>query len=201
MTLIKLKDQQDSSRSVQHSKVASRKMSVSLTRKQKVKRQNDLPKLELIHSQRLSSHLIDLIDVLTEAQQDWICLLQRDWGVDMCTFNLLSSGSNAILPKHKAQTIDEIIPSIHQTQYQPMMIGQQMHWVYTCCFQIVGLGRVRIVIDFNSTQFTDHPVIFATNRLDWSSRKILTQWFQRRPPTSFNEENLPEILLEAFYPR
>ncbi|MGA7935851.1 MAG: hypothetical protein WCA35_20030 [Kovacikia sp.] len=168
-------------------------------KKRRTKSQEDLPNLEFVDGQRLSSHLIDLIDVLTDAQKDWICLLNPDWEVDLRTFNLVNAGTNTLLSKITVRRIGEIVLSTRQAQVQPMMIAQQMCWTYACCLQIKGLGRVRVVIDFDSSQLTDNPVIFATNRLDWSSRRVLTQWFQRRPPLSTgNKENPPELLIEVF---
>jgi hypothetical protein len=200
MTATKLKIRQYSIQSARSSKVTSSTIRVPSSQKWQTKKQKDLPKLEFVPGQRLSSHLIDLIDGLTDAHQDWICLLDPDWEIDLCTFNLLSAGVGAVLQKSKVQRMGDIIPSIQEARYQPMMIAQQMRWVYSCCLQIKGLGRVRAVIDFNSAPLTNAPVIFATNRLDWSSRKILTQWCQRRPAEDIAGEKSQKLLLEAFSP-
>lgn len=199
MTAKKLKKQRYSSQSVTNSKVASSTILVPSPRKRVVESQEDLLNLEFVDDQRLSSHLIDLIDVLTELQKDWICLLHSDWEVDLSTFNLVSANASSAFIKSSIQRIGEMVPSIHQAQYQPMLIAQQMHWIYTCCLQIKGLGRVRVVLDFDNSRFTDSPIIFATNRLDWSSRRVLTQWFQRRPPTHVDgREKLEGLCVEAF---
>jgi len=198
MTGTKLKRRQHDSQSTKQAKVSNSTIRVP----SQAKSQAELAKLKFAHGQRLSCHLIDLIDFLTEAQKDWICLLHPDWEVDLRTFNLLSTGTKAVLQQRTVQRLGEIVPPIPKGQYEPRMVNRQLHWVYTCCLQIKGLGRVRIVIDFHNSRCATNPVIFATNRLDWSARKVLTQWFQRRPPLNADSEENPQALLvEAFCQR
>jgi hypothetical protein len=158
----------------------------------------NLPEIEIDNAYRLLSHLIDLADELAEVRQDWITLLHGTWSIDLSSFNLLSDETHAIFRNKGIRRVGDIVPCIPQSYYQPVMSARQMHWVYTCCVQIVKLGRVRMVIDCNQP-FDRSPTVFATNRLDWSSRKVLQNWFERHPTFGFDKfEASQRLIVEAF---
>lgn len=161
--------------------------------------QSTLPEIKFADEHHLLAYLIDLVDELTEARLDWITLLHGEWSADLCNFNLLSNGNQAVFQNKKIRSVGDIVPCIPQSHYQPVIIAQQMYWIYTCCVHIVKLGRVRMVISFNPSSSNKNPMILATNRLDWSSRKVLRHWFERRPAFEFNEFDTHQgLIVEAF---
>ncbi|MBD2095829.1 hypothetical protein H6F90_11785 [Trichocoleus sp. FACHB-591] len=158
-----------------------------------------LPEIKFADEHHLLAHLIDLVDELAEARLDWITLLHGEWSIDLCNFNLLSDGKQAVFQNKEIRRADDLVSFIPQSHYQPVITAQQMHWIYTCCVHIVKLGRVRMVIDFKACDSHKNPIIFATNRLDWSPRKVLQHWFERRPAFDFNEFDTHRgLIVEAF---
>jgi hypothetical protein len=122
-----------------------------------------------------------LVDTLSENQQDWISRLQNDWAAEVYNINLQGVNCGTYSLKHSCLTVSELVALTLQVPYQSVEIAQNLYSYYSCCFQVVGLGRVRGVISFSDQYQTDAPFIFLTNRLNWSPRNILTQWIEHYP--------------------
>jgi hypothetical protein len=121
----------------------------------------------------------DLIDDLEAAQCNWIGKLDSGWEVDLNSCSL----PNAM--RHKSGfdtaclTIQELVSLIQKLPHKLVMTEQQRYWVYTVCLRVSGLGRVRLVFSFDNPQLTGSCTVLATNRLDWSPRKVIEQSLQR----------------------
>lgn len=129
------------------------------------------------------------VDSLTDRQQDWIGLLQSNWTLELYNLNLLGIKDEKDNLKHSWLSVKELVFLIRETQYKPLIISHQQHWGYTCCLQIAGLGRVRLVVCFDNPQCFGRHVAFVTNRLDWSARHIISHWIQHRPATNLYSKN------------
>lgn len=126
-----------------------------------------------------------VIDSFTETdhQQDWIGLLQHDWQLELYNLNLLGMKDENGSLKHSCLSVKDLVFLIRQVRYQPLIILHRQHWGYTCCLQIAGLGRVRLVVCFNNPQCFGRYAAFVTNCLDWSPRHIVAHWMRSRPAT------------------
>jgi hypothetical protein len=130
-----------------------------------------------------------VVDPLADQQQDWIGLLQSDWKIELYNLNLLGLKDEKNNLKHSCLSVQELIFLIRDVQYKPLIIFHQQHWGYTCCLQIAGLGRVRLVVCFNNPQCFGRYAAFVTNRLDWSARHVISHWIQHHPATNLYGKN------------
>lgn len=115
------------------------------------------------------------IDELGECQRNWIGVLWPDWKIDSSGCSLAVVEGEDV--QSKELTLHQLISLTQQSRYEPVEIGQE-YWIHTRCLRVVGLGRLRLVLCFDNPQCIGECAVFATNRLDWSPRKILTQWLQ-----------------------
>lgn len=132
----------------------------------------------LIGEQQLSP---DLVDLLAEAEHDWISVLHPDWEIELCNPSLLGvTGKPISLVNlmHVCTPIKDFIPLILQAPNQKILVSHQMYSIHSCCFSITGLGRIRLVISHNNPHQVGEHLILVTNRLDWSPRTVLTRWLQ-----------------------
>lgn len=120
-----------------------------------------------------------LIDWLTENQQDWVSLMQNDWEMEIYGVSLSGIQCDEKHLKSGRLMIQDFVALNSQTLCQCLEISQQLHWYYTCCFQVVGLGRVRAVISFNDPQKAGSYAVLFSNRLDWSPRSLLSRWLEK----------------------
>jgi hypothetical protein len=119
-----------------------------------------------------------LIDSLAENQQDWVSLLQHDWEMEIYGFSLLGVQCDEKRLKRTRLMIQDFVALTLQSTCQCLKIFQQLHWYYSCCLQVVGLGRVRVVISFDDPQKAGGYAVLFCNRLDWSPRSVLSRWLE-----------------------
>ncbi|MBD3886261.1 hypothetical protein IFO70_31700 [Phormidium tenue FACHB-886] len=129
-----------------------------------------------------------LVDALAVAKRDWIGLLQDDWEIDPSSFRLPGIKPGATRQNMEYFTINDLFYLTQNFERSPVSISKRTQWVYTLCLQVIGLGRVRVVIISDSSQLTEEYRILATNRLDWSPRTILSQWVQQYPSNCSKRE-------------
>jgi hypothetical protein len=139
-----------------------------------------------VESQAVSPYLVD---VLAEEQRDWISLLQLSWQIDPSSFRLAGVQLLKGDLTSEAFTLKSLVAMTENADRQSMITFQKRYWVYTLCVQIVGLGRVRLVISCDTPGSTKDYTVFATNRLDWSPRMIMTQWVQHHS-LSYSREQM-----------
>lgn len=120
-----------------------------------------------------------LIDSLAENQQDWVSLLQHDWEMEIYGFSLLGVQCDEKCFKRTRLMIQDFVALTLQSTCQCLNIFQQLHWYYSCCLQVVGLGRVRVVISFDDPQKAGGYAVLFCNRLDWSPRSVLSRWLEK----------------------
>jgi hypothetical protein len=51
--------------------------------------------------------------------------------------------------------------------------------------RLPGLGKVRIVVSFETEQLAGRAVVLVANRVDWSAAKIIGLSWQRWPTETF----------------
>lgn len=115
------------------------------------------------------------IDELGECQRNWIGVLWPDWKIDSSGCSLKVAEGEDV--QTRELTIHQLISLTQQSRYEPVEIDQE-YWIHTRCLRVVGLGRLRLVLCFDNPELIGECAVFATNRLDWSPRKILSQWLQ-----------------------
>lgn len=141
--------------------------------------------------QKLSVHAIDR---LAEKGLDWISLLPSISELEILNVSLLGvEASNAVWLQTKT-SIDSLAQLTQSAKHYPLHFADSVCWSYTCCLQIAGLGRVRLVIGRQGDgigvasppeislpkedRISEKYVVFITNRLDWSPRKVISQSLQ-----------------------
>lgn len=134
-----------------------------------------LPETVFLDKQSLYS---DLVDDLGEAQCNWIGMLHSNWEIDLTSFSLPGAVQHEGSFETAYLSIRELVSLTLQLGYEPVLIEQQTYWVYTVCLRVAGLGRVRLVFSFDTPHLTSECTVLATNRLDWSPRRIIAQSLQ-----------------------
>lgn len=127
------------------------------------------------------------VDRLTEAQSDWISILQEHWKIDLFGLNLSHLSSPGETTRTNCVTPEEFIDLTRQKRYRSIEVLQQHYWTYSCCTSVVGLGRVRLVVVTNTFNQPENSAVFVTNRLNWSAQTILARWFEQPAATSASD--------------
>ncbi|MGP1375227.1 MAG: hypothetical protein ACTS3T_20530 [Almyronema sp.] len=123
----------------------------------------------------------DRVDSLAEDQQDWICWLNPDREIQLYNFSLLGVEAANQPSQGSLTTVAHLIALTRPACGHRVALSQRTYWSYSCCLQTIGWGRVRLVVCTDQSQPSGASAAFATNRLDWSPRNVLTQWNQHYP--------------------
>lgn len=118
----------------------------------------------------------EMVDYCDEQSYDWIGLLQADRKIELDRLGLPPTVSHLLSQKPHNIAVSALVKSTLELSYQRISLCQQAYWSYTHSLQIVGLGKVRFAIYFGNPKKLGISIVLVTNRLDWSTSKILTNW-------------------------
>ncbi|MCG8364872.1 MAG: IS701 family transposase, partial [Pseudanabaenales cyanobacterium] len=58
-------------------------------------------------------------------------------------------------------------------------VENHTYWCFTLCVRIASLGKVRLVISFESAELKGSYAVLVTNRTDWRAKQILLRYLKR----------------------
>jgi hypothetical protein len=86
-----------------------------------------------------------------------------------------------------------LVPLIPANAYRPLKVGEHTYWCFTLGVRLPGLGKVRIVVSFETEQLTGRAVVLVANRVDWSAAKIISLYLQRWPTETFYQDSKGQL--------
>jgi DDE superfamily endonuclease len=123
----------------------------------------------------------ELVRVLERRRKDWISLLKKNRLLETASFQLRDANGRALKLPGPHIAVEELVPLIPAHAYRPVKIRAHTYWCFTLSVRIPGLGKVRIVVSFEHESLTGRSVVLVTNRVDWSTAKIIGLYLQRWP--------------------
>ena len=127
-----------------------------------------------------------LVQAIEDAHKDWIAGCPKD---------------RLVLAHNHWTQLQEFIPTIPAQAYRPYRIGHHLFWVFTQVMPMKHLQRrpVRILAVYeDEVKVQETPHFFATNRIDWEAKRILTTYLDRWPTETFNEDIKGNLGFEAY---
>jgi SRSO17 transposase len=131
----------------------------------------------------------DLVRVLARRRKDWISLLKTNRLLETASFQLRDVNGWAMKLPGPHLAVADLVPLIPANAYRPVTVQEQTYWCFTLAVRIPGLGKVRIVVSFETEQLTGRSVVLVTNRVDWSAAKIIGLYLQRWPTETFYQDS------------
>jgi hypothetical protein len=131
----------------------------------------------------------ELVRVLERRRKDWISLLKKNRLLETASFHLRDANGWALKLPGPHIAVEELVPLIPAQAYRPVKIRAHTYWCFTLSVRIPGLGKVRIVVSFEHESLTGRSVVLVTNRVDWSTAKIISLYLQRWPTETFYQDS------------
>jgi DDE superfamily endonuclease len=131
----------------------------------------------------------DLVRVLARRRKDWISLLKTNRRLETASFQLRDVNGWAMKLPAPHLAVDELVPLIPANAYRSVTVQEHTYWCFTLAVRIPGLGKVRIVVSFETEQLTGRSVVLVTNRVDWSAAKIISLYLHRWPTETFYQDS------------
>src|SRR5712691_4557817 len=123
----------------------------------------------------------ELVSMARYRKKDWISWLKKNRNLETHRFVLKDAAGQPIRLEGPHIAVEDLVPLIPRTAYQAVTVGDTTYWTFTLAVRIAGLGKVRLVISFESAELTGTSAGLVTNRVDWHAPRILTLSLQRWP--------------------
>jgi hypothetical protein len=130
----------------------------------------------------------DVVRVLARRRKDWVSLLKTNRLLETASFQLRDANGWAMKLPGPHIAIEDLVPLIPGNAYRPITVGEHTYWCFTLRVRVPTLGKVRIVVSFETEQLTGRFVVLVTNRGDWSAAKIISLYGQRWPTETFYQD-------------
>jgi hypothetical protein len=135
----------------------------------------------------------DLIQVLARRRKDWISLLKKNRLLETASFRLQDANGWTLKLPSPHIAVEELVPLIPETAYRPIKVRDDTYWCFTLRVRIPGLGKVRIVVSFEHESLTGRYVVLVTNRVDWSTARIIGLYGQRWPTDTCDQDSKGQL--------
>ena len=90
------------------------------------------------------------------------------------------------------------MPLIPPSAFRPVKVENHTYWCFTLCVRIASLGKVRLVISFESAELKGSYAVLVTNRTDWSAKQILSKYLKRWPIETFYRDGKQHLGLDEY---
>lgn len=126
----------------------------------------------------------ELINTIRSYGKDWISTIKHN---------------RLLIIMNKKISVSDFIKSIPKQAYRKIKTKQgKIYWIFTKSVKASSLGKVRIVISYDSPYFKGDPLVLVTNRKDWEAVKILSTYAQRWGIESFYRDAKQHLGLEDY---
>jgi len=138
----------------------------------------------------------DLVARLRRRKKDWISILKKNRNLETNSFVLKDADGKRLPLDGPHISVEDLVPLIPTTAYRPVKVGDQTYWTFTLTVHLPGLGKVRLVISFETAELTGTYAVLVTNRRDWTAQRIIATYLQRWPIETFYQDGKEHLGLD-----
>ncbi|HEY6411309.1 MAG TPA: transposase [Ktedonobacteraceae bacterium] len=140
----------------------------------------------------------ELVAMARYRKKDWISLLKKNRNLETNSFVLKDATGKAIRLEGPHIAVEDLVPHIPPTAYREVTVGDTTYWTFTLAVRLPGLGKVRLVISFQSAELTGTYAVLVSNRVDWNAPRIITLYWQRWPIETFYQDSKGHLGLDTY---
>ncbi|KAM3101122.1 transposase [Phormidesmis sp. 146-12] len=141
----------------------------------------------------------EFVQQLANHHKQWVSLLKRNRNLSMQGFVLRDAQGQPIpLAANGVIKVEDLVPLIPATAYRPVDLDDHRYWCFSVCTRLSGMGRVRLVISFQSADLGGSYAVLVTNRTDWSAKQTLATYLQRWTIETFYRDGKQLLGLDQY---
>jgi SRSO17 transposase len=140
----------------------------------------------------------ELVSMARYHKTDWISLLKKNRNLETNSFVLKDAAGQPLKLEGPHIAVEDLVPRIPPTAYREVTVGDTTYWTFTLAVRLPGLGKVRLVISFQSAALTGTYAELVSNRVDWNAQRIITLYVQRWPIETFYQDSKGHLGLDTY---
>jgi DDE superfamily endonuclease len=140
----------------------------------------------------------DLITALQSQQKDWISVLKPNRNLETNSFVLRDEAAQPIRMNDPQISVENLIKLIPKSAFTPITLDEQTYYTFTFTVRIPSIGKVRLVISFNTPELDKTGVVLVSNRLDCSAKKLIATYLLRWPIETFYQDSKQLLALDDY---
>ena len=140
----------------------------------------------------------ELVSLARYRKKDWISLLKKTRNLETNSFTLKDATGKPLLLEGPHIAVADLVPRIPSTAYRTVTVRDKTSWTCTLAVRLPGLGKVRLVVSFQSAELTGTYAVLVSNRVDWDAQRIITLYLQRWPIETFYQDGKTHLGLDEY---
>ena len=140
----------------------------------------------------------EFVNYLEANQKDWVSLLKVNRNLEAYSIRLKDANGQRIQFTKPHIKVEDLVPLIPPSAFRPVKVENHTYWCFTLCVRIPSLGKVRLVISFESAELKGSYAVLVTNRTDWSAKQILLKYLKRWPIETFYRDGKQHLGLDEY---
>jgi hypothetical protein len=140
----------------------------------------------------------ELVRAAERRQKDWISLLKKNRNLETASFALRDASGQGVALEGPHISVEKLVPLIPAHAYREVKVKEKSYWTFTLTVRIPSLGKVRLVISFETAELTGTYIVLVSNRTDWSAQRMIEFYLQRWPVETFYQDGKEHLGLDEY---
>lgn len=140
----------------------------------------------------------ELVKAAQRRKKDWVSLLKKNRNLETHSFVVRDAQSKALRFDRPEIAVEDLVPLIPPSAYRAVTVGDKTYWTFSFTPRLPSLGKVRLVISFETADLTGSYAILVTNRLDGDAKRIIATYLQRWPIETFYQDGKTHLGLDDY---